>query len=175
MDFNLCLMSFLRLRISCKLRTGPNNHLQPQTNHRWIKKKQQHEEALDATMLTVSFKFCAHWWKIKMFHPNVVLKWKKPWEPTTWIFSAYNRYFSGLETFIFPWVVGVQRKMVCILLEFRRFGSNQKSEDFERLCNFPLPKAGYPVSGIQLQNPQLDGGFKYFLFSPLFGEDSHFD
>ena len=21
----------------------------------------------------------------------------------------------------------------------------------------------------------LDGGFKYFLFSPLFGEDSHFD
>ena len=23
--------------------------------------------------------------------------------------------------------------------------------------------------------PPLDGGFKYFLFSPLFGEDSHFD
>ena len=22
---------------------------------------------------------------------------------------------------------------------------------------------------------QLAGGFKYFLFSPLFGEDSHFD
>ena len=22
---------------------------------------------------------------------------------------------------------------------------------------------------------QLGGGFKYFLFSPLFGEDSHFD
>ena len=26
----------------------------------------------------------------------------------------------------------------------------------------------------QLQN-QLAGGFKHFLFSPLFGEDSHFD
>ena len=24
-------------------------------------------------------------------------------------------------------------------------------------------------------NPYLGGGFKYFLFSPLFGEDSHFD
>ena len=27
----------------------------------------------------------------------------------------------------------------------------------------------------ELQNLQLGGGFKYFLFSPLFGEDSHFD
>ena len=25
------------------------------------------------------------------------------------------------------------------------------------------------------QYPDLDGGFKYFLFSPLFGEDFHFD
>ena len=24
-------------------------------------------------------------------------------------------------------------------------------------------------------NPMLGGGFKHFLFSPLFGEDSHFD
>ena len=26
-----------------------------------------------------------------------------------------------------------------------------------------------------IQNPLLGGGFKYFLFSPLPGEDSHFD
>ena len=25
------------------------------------------------------------------------------------------------------------------------------------------------------EHTQLGGGFKYFLFSPLFGEDSHFD
>ena len=25
------------------------------------------------------------------------------------------------------------------------------------------------------QHTDLGGGFKYFLFSPLFGEDSHFD
>ena len=25
------------------------------------------------------------------------------------------------------------------------------------------------------RNTDLDGGFKYFLFSSLFGEDSHFD
>ena len=25
------------------------------------------------------------------------------------------------------------------------------------------------------QQKELGGGFKYFLFSPLFGEDSHFD
>ena len=25
------------------------------------------------------------------------------------------------------------------------------------------------------ENGNLGGGFKYFLFSPLFGEDSHFD
>ena len=26
-----------------------------------------------------------------------------------------------------------------------------------------------------LEDTLLGGGFKYFLFSPLFGEDSHFD
>lgn len=47
-----------------------NSHQPPQTNHRWIQKKQQHEEALDATMLTVSFKFSAHWWKIYKAVPS---------------------------------------------------------------------------------------------------------
>ena len=28
---------------------------------------------------------------------------------------------------------------------------------------------------ILISNPYLGGGFKYFLFSTLFGEDSHFD
>ena len=28
---------------------------------------------------------------------------------------------------------------------------------------------------IVLDKPHLVGGFKYFLFSPLFGEDSNFD
>jgi len=28
---------------------------------------------------------------------------------------------------------------------------------------------------LQLLDLELGGGFKYFLFSPLFGEDSHFD
>ena len=31
-----------------------------------------------------------------------------------------------------------------------------------------------PPKAIHLQ-PKLGGGFKYFLFSTLFGEDSHFD
>ena len=28
---------------------------------------------------------------------------------------------------------------------------------------------------IRIKIPTLGGGFKYFLFSPLLGEDSHFD
>ena len=27
----------------------------------------------------------------------------------------------------------------------------------------------------EFKHSQLGGGFKHFLFSPLFGEDSHFD
>ena len=37
-----------------------------------------------------------------------------------------------------------------------------------------MPFAGQ--NGFQLKKEVLlGGGFKYFLFSPLFGEDSHFD
>ena len=38
--------------------------------------------------------------------------------------------------------------------------------------NLPL-QSGQP--GGRENNNQLGGGFKYFLFSSLFGEDSHFD
>ena len=31
------------------------------------------------------------------------------------------------------------------------------------------------IHGIKMIKPYLGGGFKYFLFSPLLGEDSHFD
>jgi len=48
--------------------------------------------------------------------------------------------------------------------------------------NFPGPKLGVTPVAIgsylnssQDQKHHLDGGSKYFLFSPLFGEDSHFD
>ena len=31
------------------------------------------------------------------------------------------------------------------------------------------------ITALRLRIDNLGGGFKYFLFSPLFGEDSHFD
>ena len=43
---------------------------------------------------------------------------------------------------------------------------NKGGEDM-RLCT--------EGTGEELVEHQPDGGFKYFLFSPLFGEDSHFD
>ena len=81
------------------------------------------------------------------------------------IFRGYNPYVSGLETFILPWVVGVQRKMVCILLEFRRFGSNQQVKIRETPATSHCQNAGYPVSGIQLQNPQR---WSFFVWFQLF-------
>ena len=38
-----------------------------------------------------------------------------------------------------------------------------------------LQMLGMIFRGICLEDPYLGGGFKYFLFSSLLGEDSHFD
>ncbi len=53
---------------------------------------------------------------------------------------------------------------------------------FRRWCSFSSGGICFPVSWraihIVTKNGRqkfLDGGFKHFLFSPLFGEDSHFD
>ena len=38
-----------------------------------------------------------------------------------------------------------------------------------------LGSMGYKLLYTSVKTNLLDGGFKYFLFSPLLGEDSHFD
>jgi len=42
------------------------------------------------------------------------------------------------------------------------------------MLEFP-PKGFFVAEMPQLHNIYLGGGFKHFLFSPLPGEDSHFD
>ena len=43
-----------------------------------------------------------------------------------------------------------------------------------RVCRFGVLES-FPEMEWRFVNAILDGGFKYFLFSPLFGADSHFD
>ena len=43
-----------------------------------------------------------------------------------------------------------------------------------RFQNFDGTKRS-DFDGQEVRIPYLGGGFKYFVFSPLFGEDSHFD
>ncbi len=62
------------------------------------------------------------------------------------------------------------------------FEETDQSHDDETLLRggglvsdfWPVGYGSSKVCGVSLKT-NLGGGFKYFLFSPLFGEDSHFD
>ena len=82
-------------------------------------------------------------------------------------------------------------KMVCVgrvalllhkFMEFLRLGPCHSVRFCpQNLFTVPSPSpwktssSDTPFKMIILENYLLGGGFKHFLFSPLFGEDSHFD
>ena len=59
------------------------------------------------------------------------------------------------------------------MLEKKQHRRSHNKASFPLACKDPGEQQ--PVDPVYLVYIELGGGFKYFLFSPLFGEDSHLD
>ena len=69
------------------------------------------------------------------------------------------------------------------MVENWKIGERWTMETMEMVGDVEMPDMAETLDPLEVGNPfwkrwedhELAGGFKDFLFSPLFGEDSHFD